>query len=589
MIRNPFQHLIRHGQHPWRFLLAGLLVVLTYLLLSDSAAAGAFPAEFELSSLLPENGGDGTTGFVLNGVDSEDLSGRSVSGLGDVNGDGIDDLIIGAKLADPNGELAAGESYVVFGRTTGFPAAFELRSLHPALGGDGSAGFVLNGIDYKDYSGEAVSSLGDINGDGIDDLIIGAKFADPHGKFDAGENYVVFGRTTGFPAAFNLASLFPAAGGDGSAGFVLKGVAVGDVSGQAVSGLGDVNGDGINDLIIGAYEADPNGQDGAGESYVVFGRATGFPAAFELRSLHPALGGDGSAGFVLKGVDSEDESGGAVSGLGDVNGDGIDDLIIGARSADPNGQDRAGESYVVFGRTTGFPAAFDLASLFPAAGGDGSAGFVLKGVDSEDLSGGAVSGLGDVNGDGIDDLIIGAYEAHPNGQDRAGESYVVFGRTTGFPAAFNLGSLFPAAGGDGSAGFVLKGIDRFDFSGHTVSDLGDVNGDGIDDLFIGAHLADPNGLGDAGESYVVFGRTTGFPAAFELRSLHPALGGDGSAGFVLKGIDQGDKSSEQVSGLGDVNGDGIDDLIMGSRYADPNGLPEAGESYVVFGRVEELP
>ena len=116
MIRNPFQHLIRHGQHPWRFLLAGLLVVLTYLLLSDSAAAGAFPAEFELSSLLPENGGDGTTGFVLNGVDSEDESGGAVSGLGDVNGDGIDDLIIGAYEASPNGLDDAGESYVVFGR-----------------------------------------------------------------------------------------------------------------------------------------------------------------------------------------------------------------------------------------------------------------------------------------------------------------------------------------------------------------------------------------------------------------------------------------------------------------------------------------
>ena len=240
-------------------------------------------------------------------------------------------------------------------------------------------------------------------------------------------------------------------GGDGSSGFVLKGVDAGDLSGYSVSGAGDLNGDGIDDLIIGADGADPNGNSEAGESYVVFGRTTGFPAAFELTSLFPQAGGDGSSGFVLKGVDADDHSGVSVSGAGDVNGDGIDDLIIGASGADPNNNSEAGESYVVFGRTTGFPAAFELTSLFPQAGGDGSSGFVLKGVDATDFSGWSVSGAGDVNGDGIDDLIIGAYDADPNGKASAGESYVVFGRATGFPAAFELTSLFPQAVGTAAA------------------------------------------------------------------------------------------------------------------------------------------
>ena len=274
-----------------------------------------------------------------------------------------------------------------------------------------------------------------------------------------------------------------------------------------MSGAGDVNGDGIDDLIIGAINTDHNGHFEAGESHVVFGRTTGFPSIFQLHDLNPLAGGDGTEGLLLSGIDLNDHSGWSVSGAGDVNGDGIDDFIIGASGGDPNGTGNAGESYVVFGRNTGFPAGLELGTLFPEGGSDGTEGFVLKAIDAgREFAGISVSGAGDVNGDGIDDFIIGAADAEPNGESEAGESYVVFGRTTGFPAAFELRSLFPEAGGNGTAGFVLKGIDASDESGWSVSNAGDVNGDGIDDLIIGAHLADPNGTLDAGESYVIFGR-----------------------------------------------------------------------------------
>ena len=149
---------------------------------------------FPLGSLYPAGGGDGSSGFVLTGVDERDYAGRAASAAGDVNGDGIDDLIIGASGADRPGDSDAGESYVVFGSTQTFPAIIELRSLYPDNGGDGSRGFVLPGVDESDFSGSVVSAAGDVNGDGIDDLIIGADGAHPRGDSAAGEGYIVFGR-----------------------------------------------------------------------------------------------------------------------------------------------------------------------------------------------------------------------------------------------------------------------------------------------------------------------------------------------------------------------------------------------------------
>lgn len=451
--QNSLAGAVRRAVHPSRAWIRTGIIAAGLAAGMPGAIAAPFPPVFPLVTLFPANGGDGSEGFVLRGIGDHDLSGASVSAAGDVNADGIDDVIIGAFGAMPGGQPSAGASYLVFGSTEAFEPFIPLATLYPGGGGDGSRGVVLAGFDEGDFVGSWVSGAGDVNSDGIDDVLIGA-------SGEEAAAYVVFGSTTAFPAVFPLAQLYPGAGGDGSRGFVLYGRSV-DRSGRVINPAGDVNGDGITDIILAG-----GGDGSGGGAYVVFGRDTAqtgnFPALFPLASLLAASGGDGSEGFVLIGAPNEG-AGISANGAGDVNGDGVDDVIIGAPSRTP------GAGYVVFGTTQGVPAELELASLRPSEGGDGSRGFVLQGIDSGDNTGGEVSRAGDVNGDGLDDLIIVNSLGDPGGTNGAGEVFVVFGSTQPFPPLFPLATLYPAAGGDGTRGFVLTGTDASDSAGSAVS------------------------------------------------------------------------------------------------------------------------
>jgi hypothetical protein len=409
---------------------------------------------------------DGGNGFKISGAAAGDFAGSSAAGAGDVNGDGFDDIIVGAFTAYANAN-GAGAAYVVFGKATGFAANLNLSSL------DGTNGFKLSGAAAHDFAGVSVDGAGDVNDDGFDDVIVGADTADS----SAGAAYVVFGKDSGFAANLNLSAL------DGMNGFKLAGAASNDLAGRSVSGAGDVNGDGFADVIVGAPFASSETFN-PGAAYVVFGKSESFAAVLNLGAL------DGTTGFKLAGAKSYDNAGSAVSGAGDVNGDGFADIVVGAPGADPNGS-VSGASYVIFGKAGGFAANLNLSRL------DGTNGFKLSGAKQYDRSGSSVSHAGDVNGDGFGDIVVGAARGYT--ALAFSMSYVVFGKPGGYASNLNLNTL------NGGNGFILKSEARGDDSGRSVSGAGDINGDGLDDLIIGAPYASLDG-NRVGKGHVVFGQ-----------------------------------------------------------------------------------
>ena len=505
-------------------------------------------------------------GFRIDGVNDNDYSGWSVSSAGDINGDGIDDMLIGAKNAYnyASGYYDAGSTYVIFGKSGATRSDIDLSALAAA------DGFKIEGTDYSYGAGWSVSSAGDINGDGIDDLLIGAPYAYAYasGYYDAGSTYVIFGKSGATRPDIDLSNLAAADG------FKIEGAYDSDYSGWSVSSAGDINGDGIDDMLIGAKGAYNYASyyDDAGSTYVIFGKSGATRSDIDLSALAAA------DGFKIEGAYNSDYSGWSVSSAGDINGDGIDDLLIGAPYAYTSSYYSgypyyysyyyyAGSTSVIFGKSGATRSDIDLSALAAADG------FRIDGADYYGRAGWSVSSAGDVNGDGIDDLLIGApyAYAYASSSDYAGSSYVIFGKNGATRSDIDLSALAAADG------FKIEGAYDSDYSGNSVSGAGDINGDGIDDMLIGAYNADPSSRNSAGSSYFILGKSGATRSDIDLSALAAA------DGFKIDGAADDDNSGWSVSSAGDVNGDGIDDMLIGARYADPSSRNDAGSTYVIFG------
>ncbi len=498
--------------------------------------ASGFPATLELSSL------NGTNGFRIDGepgtFTSGGSTGCSVAAAGDLNGDGIDDLIIGAPFASPNGS-ESGAAWVLFGRNTAVSGNFASSVSLAAL--NGTNGFQINGVSTQTVAGGTVSAAGDINGDGFDDVIVSAYRAAPNGAL-SGSSYVLFGHGGAFPANFELSAV------NGTNGFRLNGVAASDYAGWSAAAIGDMNGDGVDDLVVSAFRSDA-GALNAGAAYVVFGHTGPFAPSLELSSLN------GANGFRLVGVNAMDAAGLSVSSAGDLNGDGFSDLAIGAYGVDTNG-DYSGAVYVVFGKNTATSGAFAPSLGLGAL--NGTNGFRIDGL-FRNYAGHQVASAGDVNGDGIDDLVISAYRAEPNGR-YSGAVYVVYGKTGGFGAVLDLGSI------NGTNGFKINGEFAGDDFGFDVS-AGDFNGDGLSDILVGAPYADPHGS-SSGAGYVIFGQRSGFVGDASDQTYVGGSGVDVLSGLGGKDTLSGGGGDDRIDGGADNDtlsgGDGADDILGGT-------------------------
>lgn len=414
--------------------------------------AGMLAVLSTLSSLCLSQlvGGGWETVYEFHGPHPGAWMGSSVAGPGDVNGDGFDDILIGARNAY-FGNLYCGVAYV-------------------HSGADGSQLHLFHGEAPSDYFGSHVAAAGDVDADGCADVVIVAARADPQGRNDAGSAFVYSGR-------------------DGSLLHRFDGAVQGDYL-EVASAAGDVDGDGFGDLILTRTAAAAGGFAGAG--------------IVEVRS-----GATGALLHEFAGTSYQFRLGTSVGSPGDLNADGHSDLMFSAVNANLQGVGRTGAVSV-------------------HSGADGSLLMELWGEHDGDGFGGSIAPAGDVDADGWPDIAVGATGAGPSGRRGSGAAYAISGRT----------------------GLVLhkwEGEDATDALGYDVAGAGDLNRDGYADVIAGIPGDDPGGQPWAGSAALFSGR-------------------DGRALKLLEGPASGSSFGTSVAGSGDLDGDGYDVVVVGAPY-----------------------
>ncbi len=431
----------------------------------------------------------GTVGIVGNVNNSLVFTG--LGNAGDMNGDGLSDVITGLLVSSGSYFNVKGSAYIIYGQQGEYYTSIELANM------DRTLGFVIEGGEgsVTSKSPLVVSGAGDVNGDGLDDVIIG-------GSVFNGAAYVVYGYQNGYPGSIDISNF------NATIGFEIYGQSGYGGSSNIVSSVGDVNGDGIDDVIVGSTVA--------GNTYVVYGHQNGYPGPINLGDLSYL------EGFEIYGQQSlYGEFITVADGAGDVNKDGIDDIIVGAPYVGPN----AGAAYVIYGKKGGYWGPINLGDF------NATVGFEMLGPAASSYAGASVSGVGDVNGDNIADVVVSASQPTKS-------AYVVYGRQGGYPGPIALANL------------ALEPTFGFEIQGATMATgAGDMNGDGLSDIIIQAPTS-PLYV----SSYVIYGCQGGYQSPINATSL------TSTQGFIIPYLTF--LSEGYISEVGDWNGDGRDEVSL---------------------------
>ena len=436
-----------------------------------------------------KNANPSTADVTFIGENVTDVAGYSFTIAGDMNGDGLDDIVIGAGNAK-HGLINPGAVYIIFGRTTGWPQTMNLSKADASFLGEND----------QDGAGGSVTAEGDVNGDGLADLLVGAESYDGLGKDSySGKAYLILGKTSGWTKYKNLSQA------DGT--FI--GEYIYDDLSSFSTGSGDLNGDGLDDVIMAAVEY----SNEKGKTYVFFGKTSGWAKDVNVSQA--------DASFI--GVTDSNEAGYGISAAGDINGDGINDLVISVPWEDQGGNN-AGKVFIVFGKKAGWAKNVSLTNA------DASINYTAADGDF----GWGLSVGGDVNGDGIDDMLIGAQIASDGGKAQCGMTFLFLGKTTGW--AMDTPSR--------TADAIFVGEAAGDMSGLGAVITEDLNGDGFDDIGIPAYYYDQGATVDAGKYYILFYDTNKPPTAITSIKAYASPDFTNETAFAL----QGDKIYVELRG-----------------------------------------